>query len=251
MIFSEPELVIPALKILADPANRTTGVTTTHLIRRLRSALRPSGHDTEIIAGRSDDYFSQKVRNLKSHNTLERRGLATHGRGRFTITEAGLDYLTEHWEESEGLRRQGFPTNPRRRAAERDYENIVIEEGELIHTGGKSYVRSRILTEIAKKEFSGKGGKITCMGCGFEGSKNYGKEGVGFIEIHHLEPLYYKGGKATVSELKAALTKVVPLCPNCHRMVHRRRDSVMEISELRKLTGYSTTKNSQGVRSVK
>ncbi len=74
MIYSESELVVPALKILADPINREEGVTTTMLISELRAMLNPSGHDIEIIAERADDYFSQKVRNLKSHNTLEGGG---------------------------------------------------------------------------------------------------------------------------------------------------------------------------------
>ena len=74
MIYSESELIVPALKILANPIHREEGVTTTTLIGELRTKLKPSGHDVEIIDGRSDDYFSQKVRNLKSHNTLEGGG---------------------------------------------------------------------------------------------------------------------------------------------------------------------------------
>ena len=31
----------------------------------------PSGEDLERLSNRSDDKFSQKVRNLKSHKTLE------------------------------------------------------------------------------------------------------------------------------------------------------------------------------------
>lgn len=32
--------------------------------------MNPSGEDCKILSGRGDDKFSQKVRNLKSHNSL-------------------------------------------------------------------------------------------------------------------------------------------------------------------------------------
>jgi len=66
--YSEPELIAPALDVIASSKS---GVSTTALIGQLRAALRPSGHDGAIISNRSDDYFSQKVRNLVSHKTLE------------------------------------------------------------------------------------------------------------------------------------------------------------------------------------
>lgn len=239
MLFSERELVLPALNVLADPANRLRGATTTDLIAALRDMLQPSGHDTEIIPGRNDDYFSQKVRNLKSHNTLTQMRLATYRGRRFKITEEGLSYLGKHWEESEGLRRQSFPGTQRKRAAERNYENIIIEEGALVTTTGRTYTRSQRLTSIARERFSDQYGKIVCTGCGFEGSTKYEDHGIGLIDIHHVEPFYVSGDNPTSADLEQALSKVVPLCPNCHRIVHKRRDTILSISELRGLTGYT------------
>ena len=60
MIYSEPDLIIPSL---IELQNNIRGLTTTQLIAKLRSRLKPTGHDIEIIKGRNDDYFSQKVRN--------------------------------------------------------------------------------------------------------------------------------------------------------------------------------------------
>ena len=34
--------------------------------------LKPNGEDTLILSNRADDKFSQKVRNLKSHKSLEK-----------------------------------------------------------------------------------------------------------------------------------------------------------------------------------
>ena len=73
--YSEPELILPALVLLVqNPA----GLTTSDLIRDLTLILKPDGPDMEILAGRQDRYFSQKVRNLVSHRTLEGPGLETH-----------------------------------------------------------------------------------------------------------------------------------------------------------------------------
>jgi hypothetical protein len=41
------------------------------------------------LDGRSDDKFSQKVRNLKSHDALRRKGFATFTNGRYKVTASG------------------------------------------------------------------------------------------------------------------------------------------------------------------
>ena len=56
--------------------------------------------DLTILKNRSDDKFSQKVRNLKSHNSFTGCGLATYtppkpgeSSGTFTITKQGEIYI--------------------------------------------------------------------------------------------------------------------------------------------------------------
>lgn len=67
MRYAESDLVSPTLEILAEYSD---GVDTSFLIKELTNRLNPEGQDMEILPGRQDTYFSQKVRNLKSHNTL-------------------------------------------------------------------------------------------------------------------------------------------------------------------------------------
>ena len=63
----EGDLVFPALDCLC---NSPTGrISTTRLREYLTDTLTPKGEDTDILAGRSDMKFDQKVRNLKSHRT--------------------------------------------------------------------------------------------------------------------------------------------------------------------------------------
>lgn len=98
--YSERELVLPALTLLD---RSEAGLTTSDLIRELTYILKPDGSDAKILAGRNDTYFSQKVRNLVSHRTLEAPGLETYDpvRQHHSITPAGRQYLAEARERGE------------------------------------------------------------------------------------------------------------------------------------------------------
>ena len=68
----EGELIVPAMEIIsAAPDGK---ISTSELIKKLEDRFGPKGEDAEILQGRYDTKFSQKVRNLKSHKTLQRAG---------------------------------------------------------------------------------------------------------------------------------------------------------------------------------
>lgn len=89
MVISEKELIVPALKLIAE---QTKGLTTTVLIKLLRQELKPTGRDIEILNGRNDDVFSQKVRNLISHKSIEKYIEVIDGK--MQINDNGLSYLS-------------------------------------------------------------------------------------------------------------------------------------------------------------
>lgn len=93
--YSEPELVVPTLELLAKHPG---GLTTTDIIKGLTDVLKPDGADAEILANRRDSHFSQKVRNLVSHRTMQRGDLWTYdeSEGIHRITAAGRSYLAAH-----------------------------------------------------------------------------------------------------------------------------------------------------------
>ncbi|TIX43628.1 MAG: hypothetical protein E5V36_11550 [Mesorhizobium sp.] len=97
----EYDLIMPALKILADSEHPETGMTTAELAKKLREQIKPTAEDREPLQGRKDDRLSQVIRNLVSHRTLERRGLATYyknpltGRGHYRLTAMGNRTLSE------------------------------------------------------------------------------------------------------------------------------------------------------------
>jgi hypothetical protein len=61
---------------------------TTEIIEAIEAKFAPVGEDGEILQGRQDTKFSQKVRNLKGHKTLESAGLAEVIYRGFRITQA-------------------------------------------------------------------------------------------------------------------------------------------------------------------
>lgn len=94
---SESQLIVPALQAAAAaPGGK---ITTTKLIEVLTEKFQPTGKDAQIIEGRNDDYFSQKVRNLVSHraspSSMFAKGLAEYlpPSESIKITPEGLDYL--------------------------------------------------------------------------------------------------------------------------------------------------------------
>lgn len=93
-IYSEENLIIPALfELYLNP----TGMTTSMLIRALTENLQPEGVDAEILFGRKDSRFSQKVRNLISHKRLHPYvELSKKGRETlFIINDDGVSVLKE------------------------------------------------------------------------------------------------------------------------------------------------------------
>lgn len=72
---------------------------------------------------------------------------------------------------------------------------------------------------------------LTCFGCGFNFGEKYGELGKNFIEIHHIKPLSTLEEEVEIDPE----TDLVPLCANCHRMVHRKKDEVLSVEELKEL----------------
>ena len=70
-----------------------------------------------------------------------------------------------------------------------------------------------------------------CQCCGMNFAELYGEElGANFIEVHHLRPIstYEKDGIP-----ENFLENLVPLCSNCHSMIHHLKNSEHPLSDLR------------------
>ena len=65
--YSEKDIAIEAVKVVEEFGE----LDMTSLIKILTKRMKPDGYDIKIIKNRNDSYFSQKVRNLKSHHNKE------------------------------------------------------------------------------------------------------------------------------------------------------------------------------------
>ncbi len=86
---------------------------------------------------------------------------------------------------------------------------------EVVTEGGKKliftykYERNPRLKKQALQEYG-----YSCSVCGFDFEETYGALGKEFAEVHHIVPV-------SEGERENDYRNLVPLCPNCHRMIHR------------------------------
>lgn len=70
----------------------------------------------------------------------------------------------------------------------------------------------------------------SCKVCNIEFEKVYGKIGANFIHVHHVTPISNQKSEYVIDPIN----DLVPLCPNCHSMVHQ-VNPPLPIETLRKL----------------
>ena len=70
----------------------------------------------------------------------------------------------------------------------------------------------------------------SCVVCGLRFEDRYGAIGVGYIHVHHLQPVSEIGADYEVNPVE----DLCPVCPNCHAMIHQRRPSY-SVEDIRKM----------------
>ena len=225
---TESQLVLPALYLLSQSENGF--VSTSDLITKLTEVMNPTGQDAAILAGRADTYFSQKVRNLKSHDTLQRQGYADNFDDGFKITPLGETLVSSHIDALYYLFNEDFNYE--------DVKNAIddisaagnrmvlpleefISEGRLVTKNVQVRERSNKLRSIAIEHFS-RNNEIHCNCCGFNFPTYYGDVyGKNCIEIHHKKPIFQYQDDSFEQQVARALENLLPVCPNCHRVIHK------------------------------
>ena len=71
-----------------------------------------------------------------------------------------------------------------------------------------------------------------CKVCGMDFEEKYGEIGRGFIHVHHVVPISTIGESYQIDPIK----DLVPVCPNCHAMLHRGLNGItLTVDELKAL----------------
>ena len=111
-------------------------------------------------------------------------------------------------------------------------ENTTVIEGAEAVVKTKVYKRSSKLREKAI-QFYTVDDRIKCHACCFDFEEFYGEYGKNFIEIHHQKPVFQFDGDDLEKTIEEALKNVIPVCSNCHRMIHRKREKLLSLDELK------------------
>jgi hypothetical protein len=136
------------------------------------------------------------------------------------LTPETIDLFEGLWREASGrdLRRSGID-------GEEHVPNRSFLEGSAVRVLVNRYERDREAREQCIAHHG-----ATCAVCGFDFGQMYGTLGQGFIHIHHLTPLASVGRRYKVD----ARDGLIPVCPNCHAMLHRGRKP-LGIDKLREI----------------
>jgi 5-methylcytosine-specific restriction protein A len=103
-------------------------------------------------------------------------------------------------------------------------EPLPSDSGQALVNGS---VEGELSVTTCTKYERDKGNRLACLAhfghacqvCGVTLSDVYGQIADGFIHVHHLEPLSEMAGPRAISPQ----LDLIPLCPNCHYVAHRRR----------------------------
>jgi|SaaInlStandDraft_1057018.scaffolds.fasta_scaffold68184_2 5-methylcytosine-specific restriction protein A len=98
-------------------------------------------------------------------------------------------------------------------------QNLLVEErslsaleGKQVRTLSRRYERNPALRSACIAHFG-----VICQTCGFDFEAVYGDLGKDYCQVHHIVPLSDIKGSHHVNPL----TDLIPLCANCHAMIHR------------------------------
>lgn len=102
-------------------------------------------------------------------------------------------------------------------------EEAFFKEGKVIQVFVNKYERNQKARIECIKIFGDQ-----CYACEFNFEQTYGDIAKGFIHVHHIKPLSEIKEEYTVDPKK----DLVPLCPNCHAVVHLSKPE-LTIAELK------------------
>lgn len=129
-----------------------------------------------------------------------------------------VDHLKSLW--SKHLNSNQFSIDPL--VGIPDPERLMLEGGVYSVTQTRyerdSEARKRCLAKYGYK----------CKVCTFDFEQKYGEYGKGFIHVHHITPLAVRGKSSPTDPEK----DLIPVCPNCHAMLHRTK-AVMDPETLK------------------
>ncbi len=171
---------------------------------------------TNYVTGEWDTLLNYKTQDILDLSLLKERcpQQCWHPQSSgIRIKDEVLPVLRELWANVT----MSYPDNP---------EESIYTEGTVEGTKKVIYTTKYERDPKVRRAFL-KGKQLKCEVCGFDFEKVYGELGSGYIEVHHKRPV---SEGEHITDLNKDL---VMLCSNCHRMIHRGRDHMITVEELK------------------
>lgn len=148
-------------------------------------------------------------------------GLATNKKGSEFISHQARD----------GLRKAGFECADLSGVVEADFNPDQLREGSVREMTQLRRERNPVARALCIEHYRNKNnGNLLCTVCDFDFAAFYGPLGEGFMHVHHLDPI----SEACSSRIVSPEFDLVPVCPNCHAMIHQGGKN-RSIAEMRKI----------------
>ena len=95
---------------------------------------------------------------------------------------------------------------------------LDFEQDQMIEGGKSIVVNTKYERNPLNRLICLRANGYSCKICGINFKKIYGEIGHDFIHVHHIDPV----SKHSEKYLMNPVTDLVPVCPNCHAMLHRK-----------------------------
>lgn len=182
-----------------------------------------------------------KTKGFQSMNILHFIGLKKEHQGIFIGQDLGLTIMELEYgnyevdkllEVLDRIHHENYRFNNLELAIQQDLQTSLIENDELLREGKVTYYLSKRYernpeNRLQAIHYHG----LTCKVCGFDFQEYYGELGRNYIEVHHINPISTYNEEVEIDPR----VDLIPLCANCHRMIHRSKDKVLRPEDLRKI----------------
>lgn len=210
-------------------------------------SIRPSGLKRHIVSIKFGAYASTCIEHIKNHASEESYDLAyafiEQLDNKYDVKLNG-NLVEKNWRVD-----TGFNIEISRKDVEQNSTETIGETVELIMIPLMAAVAEIIGTEeieeeevkgeeegnlilsvVTKRERSTRNrllcfaihGEVCCI-CGLDPKTLYGAEIGRILEVHHIEPL----SEIVKAKVYNPRTDLIPLCPNCHRAIHKRKPAYL------------------------
>ena len=112
---------------------------------------------------------------------------------------------------------------------------VLDADGTVIEGASKLVHVLRYETDPRARERCIAAHGTSCKVCGIDFGATYGDFADGYIHVHHKTPVHQAAADGEY-ELDS-INDLVPVCPNCHAMLHRHPDKPCSVQELQRLMG--------------